>query len=99
MKAKIKLDSVINRTKDQVSCDLAGEAVILSLKNSTYFGLNAVGSRIWDLVQKPKKVSKVLDTLLEEYNVEKKDCESDLIKLLGDLEENNLIEIKNEEVN
>ena len=50
--------------KDQVSCDLAGEAAILNLKNGVYYGLNTVGARVWNLVQEPKTFAELRDTPL-----------------------------------
>ena len=44
-------DAIVKAAKEQVSCDLAGEAVILNLKSGQYFGLNEVGTRIWNLIQ------------------------------------------------
>ena len=41
-------------TKDQVSCDLAGEAAILNIKSGVYYGLDPVGARIWNLMQEPR---------------------------------------------
>ena len=86
-------DSVINAIKEQVSCDLAGESVILNLKNSTYFGLNPVGSTIWSLIQEPRKVGEIVSTILQEYSVERDECEKDLLKLLEDSESNALIQV------
>ena len=70
----ITLNSVINATKDQVSCDLAGEAVILNQKDSVYYGLNEVGAFIWNLIKEPKKVSEIINAILEEYDIEKTAC-------------------------
>ena len=82
MKTNICKDSTVVRAKDQVSCDLVGEAVILNLKSGVYYGLNPVGARIWELIQEPRTVSAVLDVLLEQYNVEAGRCERDLFCLL-----------------
>ena len=79
--------------KDQVSCDLAGEAAILNLKTGIYYGLNVVGARIWDLIQSPKTVTGVRDALLEEFEVDAELCQNDLITLLEELKEQELIEI------
>ena len=79
---------------DQVSCDLAGEAAILNLKNSVYYGLDTVGARIWTLVQEPITVGAVRDAMLREYDVEPERCERDLIDLLQKLEAEGLIAIK-----
>jgi len=79
--------------KEQVSCDLAGEAAILNMKNGVYYGLNPVGARIWNLIQQPKTVSDVLHTLLEEYEVDSDRCERDLVELLQKLAAQDLIEV------
>jgi len=94
VKEMISKDSIVVAIKDQVSCDLAGEAAILNLKTSVYFGLNAVGASIWDLIQQPKTVTEIKDAILEEYDVEPGRCEADLLKLLQELSDHNLIEVK-----
>jgi hypothetical protein len=90
--------STIVVTKDQVSCDLSGEAAILNLKTSVYFGLNTVGASIWKLIQEPRKVSEIRDAIVEEYDVEPGLCEADLLALLQELLDKELIEVKNETV-
>jgi hypothetical protein len=88
--------STIVVTKDQVSADLSGEAAILNLKTSTYFGLNTVGASIWKLIQEPKKVSEIRDAIIEEYDVEPDRCEHDILELLHELSRHGLIEIIDE---
>jgi Coenzyme PQQ synthesis protein D (PqqD) len=85
--------STIVVTKDQVSADLSGEAAILNLKTSTYFGLNTVGASIWKLVREPKTVSQIRDAIIQEYDVEPDRCEHDILELLQDLSKHGLIEI------
>ena len=79
---------------DQVSTDLDGEAVILSLRDSTYYGLNEVGALVWRLIQTPISVRAICAAILEEYEVEAAQCERDVLALLGDLAANSLIEVK-----
>ena len=79
---------------DQVSCDLAGEVAILSLRNSVYYGLDPVGASVWSLIQQPKTFAEIRDALLGIYDVDSAQLESDLQALLGQLSENGLIEIK-----
>src|SRR5512141_948917 len=93
MKTNICKDSTVVRAKDQVSCDLVGEAVILNLESGVYYGLNPVGARIWELIQEPRTVSAVLDVLLEQYDVTPERCKGDLFALLEDLAAWKLIEI------
>jgi len=90
----LTLSSIVVASSDQVSRDLEGEVVILNLQTGTYFGLNGVGSRIWDLIQQPCAVSHVHDTLLKEYNVEPDACARDLLALLEQLTARGLIEVR-----
>jgi len=82
MKIELTLDSTVQIDNEVVSCDLVDEAAILNMKDGVYYGLNSVGARIWNLIQKPMKVSDILDTLLDEYDVEKDVCMTDLMELL-----------------
>lgn len=81
---------------DQVSTKLEDETVILHLKDGIYFGLNQVGTRIWNLLEVYRTVGEIRDILLEEYEVELAQCEGDLLELLKELHAKGLIEIKSE---
>lgn len=87
-------DMFVVAAKEQVSCDLAGEAVILNLKNGVYYRLNPVGARIWNLVQEPKTVNEIQDVLLKEYEVQADRCGYDLRALLQELAAEGLIEVR-----
>jgi hypothetical protein len=91
---QISGQTIVVAAEGQVSCDLADEAAILDLNSGAYFGLNAVGARIWKLVQTPRAVNEVLQALLEEYDVEPECCERDLVALLQELVTYGLIEVK-----
>jgi hypothetical protein len=91
----ITLQSIVTIAPDQFSSDLAGEAAILSLTSSAYYGLNAVGARIWELIREPQTVQQVRDRLLAEYDVDAGRCEADLIALLQELAAEGLVEIRN----
>jgi hypothetical protein len=80
-------------TKDQVYCDLGGESVILGLKAGAYYGLNATGSFIWQLIQRPRQLKEVRDQILNEYQVEPERCEQDLLALIQKLVNRGLVEI------
>jgi hypothetical protein len=94
MNAAISDRSVVMAAKDQVSCDLAGEAAILSIKNGVYYGLDPVGARIWSLVQEPRAVAEIRNTIIGEYDVEPERCTRDLFGLLERLLAEGLIEVK-----
>ena len=93
---KILWNSVIVAVDTQISSDLGSEAIILEFKAGKYYGLDPIGTRIWKLVQEPISLSSLRDTLLTEYEVDHEQCERGIMKLLTELEANQLIRIQNE---
>jgi len=94
LKTKISKESVVWAIKDQVSCDLQGEAVILNFDSGVYYSLNRVGAYIWNLIQQPRPVKDILGMILDEYDVGADRCELDLIGLLKDLQGAGLINVE-----
>jgi hypothetical protein len=92
----ISTSSLIVASKDQISCDLEGEAAILNLKSGTYFGLDPVGATVWSLIAEPRRVLEIRDALLDAYDVESERCSNDLLELLGDLRAHGLIQVLDE---
>ena len=86
--------SIISVLPDQVSSQLGDDSVILNVKTGTYFGLNEVGTRIWGLIQEPIPIEKIIQTLLNEYEVEPKQCEDEVLNLINDLLNATLIEVR-----
>jgi hypothetical protein len=90
-KFMISLNSTIAASENQISSDLGGEIACLNLESGIYYGLDAVGARIWELIQVPRSVSEIRDILLEEYDVQPQRCERELLALLDQLATENLI--------
>src|SRR5260370_36755981 len=82
MRSTIFDQSIVVAVKDQVSCDLAGEAAILNIKSGVYYGLEPVGARIWSLVQDPRTVAEVRSAILNEYDVDPERRARDLMGIL-----------------
>jgi hypothetical protein len=94
VKRAVSVDSSIVAAREQVSSDLGGEVAILDLKSGTYYGLDAVGARIWSLLQEPRTVEEIRDVLVREYEVDDERCERDLVALLQRLADEGLIEVR-----
>ena len=56
-----------SRSEQVLSQDVGGEAVLLDLASEQYFGLNAVGTRIWQLLETPITLSDVHRVLCTEF--------------------------------
>lgn len=80
-------------TAEQVSSDLGGEVVILDLRAGAYFGLEAVGARVWELLQESRTFGEIVESLLSEYEVEPERCREDLSVLLNELRARGLVQV------
>ena len=74
--------------------EIGGEGVILDLASSTYFGLDEVGVRLWQLLQSNPDLQDACDTLLSEYEVDSAQLEQDLLKLVAQLSEAGLAKVE-----
>lgn len=61
------------------------ETVILDLAGGTYFGLDPIGARIWQLIGEGKALGEVCEALLVEYEVSRDQLEGDMERLLQEL--------------
>ena len=89
----INTNSIVFQAKDQLSCELGGEAAILNLGNGVYYGLDSVGARVWNLIRQPRTFGQLRDILIEEYEVDAPRLESDLRSLLNQLADERLVQI------
>lgn len=100
MKASLPLtiNSLVQRNPKLIANQMDGEIVMMSIDNGEYYGLDETGSRIWELLESPVSVQKLLDTLLEEFEVDQEECKNDTLEFLNDLLDKNLLLVKDEPV-
>ncbi len=74
--------------------EVDGEMVLLDMNSENYFGLDAVGTDIWQAMQEKETLQEVLEVLLEQYEVESDVLEKDLADFVAKLVESELVEVK-----
>jgi hypothetical protein len=90
----IGLDTHITISPEVMLQEISGEAVLLDLKSESYFGLDAVGTRIWRLVEQDGHLKAVYSELLAEYDVDPARLEIDLKQLIGQLADAGLVDVR-----
>lgn len=78
---------------DVVFRELEGELVLLHLRTGVYFGLDPVGTRVWQLLAGGRSLPEILEILVDEYDVGKRRAAADLQDLVGALSENGLVDV------
>lgn len=94
---RVSVESTVVAAENQVSSDLCGEVAILNLEGGVYYGLDAVGARVWDLIQVPRTVGEVGDVLLAEYEVELECLRRDLVSLLQHMADEGIVKVCDDE--
>lgn len=77
-------DHVLSRT-------VARETVLLNLDNEEYYGLDGVGTRLWELIEAGTTFGQAVEALLDEYGVEREALVADLTAITFDLQRNGLL--------
>ena len=73
--------------------EIGGESVLLDIASENYFGLNQVGTRIWQLLDGGSDLRSAYDAVLAEYDVPAEQLEHDVIALVGQLADAGLVTI------
>ena len=72
---------------------LQGETVLLDLVGGVYYGLDCVGTLVWQQIEQHGELELVREALLNEYDVSEKQCDKDLRNLVCLLVDKGLLEI------
>ncbi len=88
----ITLTDVFCVSPNQVASAVGQDVAILDLDHSIYYGLDAVGSRIWELLQQPTPLTQVVSTLVDEFEVDDATASSDVLALVQELLDKKLVE-------
>ena len=87
------LASRVRVSSDVLLQETGDEAVLLDTASEHYFGLNPIGTRIWQLLDGGADLRATFDILLAEYDVPAERLERDVIALLGQLADAGLVAI------
>ncbi|MEC4803685.1 MAG: PqqD family protein [Jaaginema sp. PMC 1079.18] len=89
----INLSQNVMPMSDVLVQNLADEAVLLNLESEAYFGLDAIGTRIFTLLQEKDSIAAVHQQLLQEYDVDSERLQQDLLSLIEQLVEHGLVQV------
>ena len=90
----ISLDALISIPEDIYTQEIDEETILLDTQGGRYFGLDPVGTRMWQLLRKHGALRPVYETLLTEYDVAPERLEADLLDLVTKLIEKGLANIQ-----
>ena len=74
--------------------EVDGEMVLLDMDSENYFGLDEVGTVIWQAMQENENLKDVLVVLLEQYDVKEDILEKDLLAFTASLKKSGLVKVE-----
>lgn len=63
-------ESIVVQDSEPIAALVDGEVVMLSERAGAYFGLNGIGSQIWNSISQPRRLGEICQSLQELYEVD-----------------------------
>jgi Coenzyme PQQ synthesis protein D (PqqD) len=87
----ISNQSLIQQNQESIVSDMDGETVMMSIQNGKYYNLGTIGGLIWNKIVDPITFDDLIKGLVTEYDIEKIECEKQVISFLESLYKEKLI--------
>ena len=82
---------MIKKNKNLCISEKNDEIVVLNMKSGNFFGLQDVSYDIWKAIEKYQDIELVIDEIVKNYNVDRKEAEIDVKDLIQEMKENGLV--------
>lgn len=94
----ISLDTHLKRSEQFITASVDDALVMMSLDRGAYYGLDDIGSQIWERLEEPATPAVLCDEFAERFEVERAQCEADVLAFLQELVDEGMVEIEREDV-
>lgn len=91
MNGATTLSEIFTRNATAATAEVDGQLVALDVQAGVCFGLNAVATDIWKLLDGHSSVNAICDALVEVYEVDRATCEGQTRTLLRELVDAGLV--------
>lgn len=82
---------IVRRRGDWIAAKVGEELVMMSAEMGSYLGLTAVGTRVWELIEIPRRFDAICAVLESEFDVTPETCRDDVGQFLMELEKHGVI--------
>ena len=91
---RLNLDCVVHRDHDVIAAEADQDVVMVSIANGLYYAVSDIAREIWEAIDRPKKISDLIEDLTATYNVDRHVCEEETFSFLEDLRTEGLLQVR-----
>jgi hypothetical protein len=91
--ATITMKTIVERSDDFITSSIDDELVMMSLEKGIYYGLDSIGSHIWQYLATPVPVQTLCHQLTDQFEVDLAQCETDVLAFLNELLDEGMIHV------
>jgi hypothetical protein len=93
--ASLTPDSRVVRSEEFITSTVDNELVMMSLEKGTYYGLDAIGSQIWEHIAAPITIDALCQNLVDAFEVDPAQCQTDVLAFLNELHKEGMVHAVN----
>lgn len=86
-------DAVVTRNDEMMSAPVDREIVFLNQSTDSYVALDEVGRRIWDLLERPRRLGDLIEQLCHEFDGPRDEIRSDVVGFLTELGREGIVRV------
>ena len=83
--------SALSRNIEIITNEIDDEILMMSIEDGKYYGLNAVGSEIWKMLDEPKSIEEIIPALKEIFDIDDETCRKESLDFIESMIKNNII--------
>ncbi|MCK9372322.1 MAG: lasso peptide biosynthesis PqqD family chaperone [Sulfuricurvum sp.] len=90
---EITKNSIITKKEGFLSSEMDEGLAMMSIENSSYYGMDKIGKSIWESFETPTSIETVCATLCGRFDVSEEECLRDVIAFMETIYKAGLVEI------
>ena len=92
----LDLQCVVQRDPEILAAEADKDLVMVSIANGFYYAVSDVAREIWEAIERPRKVSDLIDDLAKSYDIDRTTCQAETLSFLEDLRSEGLLKVSDE---
>jgi len=90
----LTLTSIIQRDSEVIAAEADRDLVMVNVATGHYYGISDVAREIWETIERPTRVSDLVNDLVANYQIDSISCEQQTLSFLEALLDEGLLQVK-----